>query len=32
MRPLRYAGAEKIAAGMTSVDEVLSLTPDPRQL
>jgi general secretion pathway protein E len=30
MRPLRYAGAEKIAAGQTSIDEVLALTPDPR--
>ena len=32
MRPLRHAGAEKIAAGLTTVDEVLSLTPDPREL
>ena len=31
MRPLRLAGAEKVAAGLTSVSEVLSLTPDPRQ-
>jgi general secretion pathway protein E len=31
MRPLRLAGAEKVAAGVTSVSEVLSLTPDPRQ-
>jgi general secretion pathway protein E len=31
MRPLRHAGAEKIAAGMTSVSEVLALTPDPRR-
>ncbi|MDP9014164.1 MAG: GspE/PulE family protein [Pseudomonadota bacterium] len=30
MRPLRHAGAEKIIAGLTSIDEVLSLTPDPR--
>ena len=30
MRPLRYAGTEKIAARSTSVDEVLSLTPDLR--
>jgi general secretion pathway protein E len=31
MRPLRHAGAEKIAAGLTTVDEVLALTPDPRE-
>ena len=31
MRPLRHAGAEKVAAGLTSISEVLSLTPDPRQ-
>jgi general secretion pathway protein E len=31
MRPLRHAGAEKIAAGVTTIDEVLSLTPDPRE-
>jgi general secretion pathway protein E len=30
MRPLRHAGAEKIAAGLTSISEVLALTPDPR--
>ena len=30
MHPLRFAAAQKIAAGLTSVDEVLSLTPDPR--
>jgi general secretion pathway protein E len=30
MRPLRHAAAEKIAAGLTTVDEVLALTPDPR--
>jgi general secretion pathway protein E len=30
MRPLRHAGAEKVATGLTTVDEVLSLTPDPR--
>jgi general secretion pathway protein E len=30
MRPLRHAGAEKIAAGVTTIDEVLSLTPDPQ--
>ncbi|HEY0340042.1 MAG TPA: GspE/PulE family protein, partial [Steroidobacteraceae bacterium] len=29
MRPLRHAGAEKVAAGLTSISEVLSLTPDP---
>jgi general secretion pathway protein E len=29
MRPLRHAAAEKIAAGLTTVDEVLGLTPDP---
>jgi general secretion pathway protein E len=31
MSPLRHAAANKIAAGMTTIDEVLSLTPDPRQ-
>jgi general secretion pathway protein E len=31
MRPLRHAGADKIAAGVTTVEEVLSLTPDPRE-
>jgi general secretion pathway protein E len=31
MRPLRHAGAAKIAAGLTSISEVLALTPDPRQ-
>jgi general secretion pathway protein E len=31
MRPLRHAGAEKIAAGLTTIDEVLALTPDPRE-
>jgi general secretion pathway protein E len=30
MRALRTAGAEAIAAGVTSIDEVLALTPDPR--
>ena len=30
MRPLRHAAADKIAAGVTTIDEVLSLTPDPR--
>jgi len=31
MRPLRHAAADKIVAGVTTVDEVLSLTPDPRE-
>ncbi len=31
MRPLRHAAAEKIAAGLTTIDEALALTPDPRQ-
>jgi general secretion pathway protein E len=31
MRPLRHAGAEKIAAGITTIDEVLSLTPELRE-
>ena len=31
MRPLRHAAAEKVVAGMTTVEEVLSLTPDPRE-
>jgi general secretion pathway protein E len=30
MRPLRVAGADKVAAGITSVNEVIALTPDPR--
>ena len=30
MRPLRHAAAEKVAMGLTTIDEVLSLTPDPR--
>ncbi len=30
MRSLRVAGAEKIAAGLTSISEILALTPDPR--
>jgi general secretion pathway protein E len=30
MRPLRHAAAQKVASGLTTVDEVLSLTPDPR--
>jgi general secretion pathway protein E len=29
VRSLRHAAAEKIAAGLTSIEEVLSLTPDP---
>jgi general secretion pathway protein E len=31
MRPLRHAAAEKIAAGVTTIDEVLALTPDSRE-
>jgi len=31
MRSLRLTGAEKVAAGLTSVAEVIALTPDPRQ-
>ena len=30
MHPLRHAAASKIAAGLTTIDEVLALTPDPR--
>jgi hypothetical protein len=30
MRPLRYAAADKISAGVTTIEEVLALTPDPR--
>jgi len=30
MRPLRLAAAEKVAAGLTTIEEVLSLTPDPQ--
>jgi general secretion pathway protein E len=32
MRSLRTAGADKVAAGVTSIDEVLAVTPDPRAL
>jgi general secretion pathway protein E len=32
MRPMRHAGASKIAAGLTTIEEVLALTPDPREL
>jgi general secretion pathway protein E len=31
MRPLRHAGAEKVVEGVTSIEEVLALTPDPRE-
>jgi general secretion pathway protein E len=31
MRPLRHAAASKIADGVTTIDEVLALTPDPRE-
>jgi general secretion pathway protein E len=31
MRSLRFTGAEKIALGLTTLAEVISLTPDPRQ-
>jgi type II secretory ATPase GspE/PulE/Tfp pilus assembly ATPase PilB-like protein len=31
MRPLRHAAAEKVAAGITTIDEALALTPDPRE-
>jgi general secretion pathway protein E len=31
MRPLRYAAADKVVAGMTTIEEALSLTPDPRE-
>ncbi|MFT3907728.1 MAG: ATPase, T2SS/T4P/T4SS family [Steroidobacteraceae bacterium] len=31
MTPLRHAGAMKVAAGLTTISEVLGLTPDPRQ-
>jgi general secretion pathway protein E len=30
MRPLRLAAAEKVAAGLTTIEEVLALTPDPQ--
>jgi general secretion pathway protein E len=30
MRPLRHAAAEKVAAGLTTIEEALTLTPDPR--
>jgi general secretion pathway protein E len=32
MRPLRRAAADKVVAGMTTIDEVLALTPDPRDM
>jgi general secretion pathway protein E len=31
MRPLRHTAADKVVSGMTTIDEVLSLTPDPRE-
>ena len=31
MRSLRLTGAEKVAFGLTTLAEVVSLTPDPRQ-
>jgi general secretion pathway protein E len=31
MRPLRHAAADKVVAGMTTIEEVLALTPDPRE-
>jgi general secretion pathway protein E len=31
MRSLRVTGAEKVAQGLTTLGEVISLTPDPRQ-
>src|SRR5580698_3198889 len=31
MRPLRHAGAEKVATGVTTIEEVLSLTPELRE-
>jgi general secretion pathway protein E len=31
MRPMRQAAAVKVAEGITTIDEVLALTPDPRE-
>jgi len=31
MRPLRQAGAGKVVAGLTTIEEILALTPDPRE-
>ena len=31
MRPLRQAGAAKVVAGLTTIEEILALTPDPRE-
>ena len=31
MRPMRQAAAVKVAEGVTTIDEVLALTPDPRE-
>jgi len=31
MRSLRQAGAAKVIAGLTTVDEILALTPDPTE-
>jgi general secretion pathway protein E len=31
MRPLRLAAAQKVVEGTTTIDEALSLTPDPRE-
>jgi general secretion pathway protein E len=31
MHPLRHAGAAKVIAGLTTVEEILALTPDPTE-
>jgi general secretion pathway protein E len=31
MHPLRHAGAAKVIAGLTTVEEILALTPDPAE-
>ena len=31
MRPLRISGAQKVAAGLTTMEEVLRVTPPPGQ-
>jgi general secretion pathway protein E len=31
MHPLRQAGAAKVVAGLTTIEEILALTPDPRE-
>ena len=31
LKPLRLSGAQKVAAGLTTMDEVMRVTPPPSQ-